>query len=45
MISEDGSTAMHRAVEHKSLEAVKTMLDLGKFIEILSNILSVKKYI
>ncbi|CAG7837356.1 unnamed protein product [Allacma fusca] len=27
--TKDGSTAMHRAVEHKSLEATKTMLDLG----------------
>jgi SH3/ankyrin repeat-containing protein len=27
--TKDGATAMHRAVEAKSLEAVKTMLDLG----------------
>jgi SH3/ankyrin repeat-containing protein len=27
--TKDGSTAMHRAVEAKSFEAVKTMLDLG----------------
>ena len=25
----DGSTAMHRSVEHKSLEAMKTLLELG----------------
>ncbi|KAG5896565.1 hypothetical protein JTB14_010394 [Gonioctena quinquepunctata] len=25
----DGSTALHRAVEHKSLEALKTLLELG----------------
>ncbi|XP_075212417.1 SH3 and multiple ankyrin repeat domains protein 3-like isoform X2 [Lycorma delicatula] len=27
--TKDGSTAMHRAVEHNSLEAVKTLLELG----------------
>lgn len=27
--TKDGSTAMHRAVESKNMEAVKTMLDLG----------------
>ena len=27
--TKEGSTAMHRSVEAKSLEAVKTMLDLG----------------
>lgn len=27
--TKDGSTAMHRAVESKNVEAVKTMLDLG----------------
>lgn len=27
--TKDGSTAMHRAVEHKSLEALKTLLELG----------------
>lgn len=25
----DGSTAIHRAVEHKSLEAMRTLLELG----------------
>lgn len=25
----DGSTAMHRSVEHKSLEAMRTLLELG----------------
>lgn len=25
----DGSTSIHRAVEHKSLEAMKTLLELG----------------
>lgn len=27
--TKDGSTALHRAVEHKSLEALKTLLELG----------------
>ncbi|XP_044255873.1 SH3 and multiple ankyrin repeat domains protein 3 isoform X3 [Tribolium madens] len=27
--TKDGSTAMHRAVDHKSLEAMKTLLELG----------------
>jgi len=27
--TKDGSTSMHRAVESKNLEAVKTLLDLG----------------
>lgn len=25
----DGSTAMHRSIEHKSLEAMRTLLELG----------------
>ncbi|XP_060530201.1 SH3 and multiple ankyrin repeat domains protein 3 isoform X2 [Cylas formicarius] len=27
--TKDGSTALHRAIEHKSLEALKTLLELG----------------
>lgn len=27
--TKDGSTAMHRSIEHKSLEAMKTLLELG----------------
>lgn len=27
--TKDGSTALHRAVEHKSLESLKTLLELG----------------
>lgn len=27
--TKDGSTALHRAVEHRSLEALKTLLELG----------------